>query len=145
MKSVLFIFIISVIFFTGCDKEDEVVNPSGPTNVTEYEGSSDQGKNCSIKIGDISGKSYILKYSVSYTYPVLGGTATETTSSENSAGIAEVQNNSFTINVNTNSPKGTITGQRNNDSVTGNFNFQVIRISNDTITVAGTFNLAKKQ
>ncbi|MHC1736448.1 MAG: hypothetical protein AB9882_00400 [Ignavibacteriaceae bacterium] len=144
MKSVVFLFIVGIFLFTGCSKDEEVITPSGPTNVAAYEGLSDQSKNCSVTIGDIGGKSYVIGYSISYSYDVLGGTATETHSKSNTDGIAELVNNNFTINTAQNSPNGTITGARSGGTVTGNFNFKVIRITNDTVTVSGAFNLTKK-
>jgi len=90
MKSVVFLFIVGIFLFTGCSKDEEVVTPSGPTNVASYEGLSDQSKTCSVTIGDIGGKSYVIGYSVSYSYSVLGGTATETHSKSNTDGIAEL-------------------------------------------------------
>lgn len=144
MKSLLFLFLVSVLLLIGCSKDEEVITPSGPTNISDYNGNSDQGKPCSVKLGDIGGKSYVIGYSISYSYDVLGGTATETHSKSNTNGIAELVNNNFTINVAENSPNGTITGARSNGAVTGNFNFKVIRITNDTVTVSGAFNLTKK-
>lgn len=142
MKSAFFIIFISVFLFNGCSKDEEVITPSGPTNVADYNGNSDQGKPCSVKLGDIGGKTYVLGYSITYSYSVLGGTATETFARSNTDGLAELINNNFTINVTENSPNGTITGARSNPAVTGNFNFRVIRMANDTINVSGAFNLS---
>lgn len=144
MKRIFSLMVIALLLIAGCSKEEEIITPSGPTNVREFTGTTDKSKECSVTLGDLNGATYVTAYSITYTYSALGGNVNETHSKSNSNGLASLTNSSFVLNVTDSSPNGTINGTLNGTVINGTFGFKVIRMAGDTINVAGTFTLNKK-
>jgi hypothetical protein len=146
MLKKLSLFLLAIILsniILSCSDDDSNPASSSPEGVGTYEGSNSMNKPMLIIIGDIDGKAWVTKYSIDYEVVLQNGTASGTSSSENTVGIVEVKDDKFEIQIGSESNE-VLTGSVGDNKITGTFSFVVNIPLGGTGTANGSYTINKK-
>lgn len=127
MKKVLFLVVAGLLVFAACDDDPISANVE---SVVTYRHVSDSDT-VEVGIGTKDGARWVSSYKLS-----VSGTSL---SSSNSAGIVQLTNNAFSINLNSEDSEEVLTGVHSGDNVSGTY---AIRVSSffGTQLVTGTYS-----